>query len=125
MDITPHIKSDRQIIQSYSETGFQISKTRFETPVIVFPDKVIPLTDISTPEDLDESILAPVLKQGDSLDLVIIGMGKEFYLMPDPLRQRFEQAGLGLEVMDTGAACRTYNVLLTEARRLAAILFPA
>jgi uncharacterized protein len=125
MDVTPYIKSDSRIIQSYSDTGFQISKTRFETPVIVFRDRVESLTGITRPEELNEAILSPVLENEADLDLVLIGMGKDFYLLPDNLQQRFAQAGIGVEVMDTGAACRTYNVLLAESRRLAAVLFPA
>ncbi len=54
--------------------------------------------------------------------LVLLGTGAEHHIPPEPLRRLFAQAGLGLEAMSTGAACRTYNVLLAEGRDVGAAL---
>ena len=52
-------------------------------------------------------------------DVIFIGTGAEIAHIPAALRSRLEEAGLGVEVMSTPAACRTYNVLLSEGRRIA------
>lgn len=58
-------------------------------------------------------------------DVVILGTGQSLKFPANELRQQFLQRNIGLEVMDTGAACRTYNVLLSEGRNVAAaILLP-
>ena len=68
--------------------------------------------------------LAPVLAPDADLDLVVIGQGEEIAPIPRDARQALEAAGIGIEIMATPSACRTYNVLLTEDRRVAAILVP-
>lgn len=63
-----------------------------------------------------------VFTLGESVELLLIGCGAEFGPEPAGLRAALKEAGIGLEWMDTGAACRTYNVLVGEERRVAAAL---
>ena len=65
---------------------------------------------------------APVLARTDELDFVVVGTGARLELIGREIRDAFKERGVGLEAMDTGAACRTFNVLLLEERRLAAAL---
>lgn len=58
------------------------------------------------------------------IDVLFVGMGAEIAHIPRDFRQVFEDAGIGVEVMNSPAACRTYNVLLSEGRRIAAALLP-
>lgn len=58
------------------------------------------------------------------VDVLLVGTGAEIAHIPGPLRRDLEAAGLGVEVMNSPAACRTYNVLLAEGRRVALALFP-
>ena len=67
---------------------------------------------------------APLLALVDEVDVVFIGTGAEIAHMPSDLRTRLEEAGMGVEIMSSPAACRTYNVLLSEGRRVAAALLP-
>jgi uncharacterized protein len=60
----------------------------------------------------------------EDVDVVFIGTGTEIAHIPARLRDRLEAAGLGVEVMNSPAACRTYNVLLSEGRRVAVALLP-
>jgi uncharacterized protein len=53
-----------------------------------------------------------------------VGCGARSVFVPPPLRAALKEIGLSLEVVDTGSACRTYNVLLAEGRRVAAALIP-
>lgn len=59
-----------------------------------------------------------------TVDVVFIGTGSEIAHIPAALRQKLEEAGLGVEVMNSPAACRTYNVLLSEGRRIALAVLP-
>lgn len=58
------------------------------------------------------------------IDVLFVGTGAEIAHVPPAFRASLEDAGIGVEVMNTPAACRTYNVLLSEGRRVAAALFP-
>ena len=63
-----------------------------------------------------------VLTVGPIVELLLLGCGKTTWFLPLPLRDELKEMGLVLEPMDTGAACRTFNVLLGENRRIAAAL---
>ncbi len=68
--------------------------------------------------------VASVLVLADRVDVVLVGMGAEIAHAPPGFRARLEDAGMGVEVMSSASACRTYNVLLGEGRRIAAALLP-
>ncbi|MCE8511151.1 Mth938-like domain-containing protein [Ruegeria pomeroyi] len=67
---------------------------------------------------------APLLALAGQVDVLFIGTGAEVAHIPQALRQSLEQAGLGVEAMTSPAACRTYNVLLGEGRRIALAALP-
>lgn len=64
------------------------------------------------------------LAAADTIDVLFVGTGAEIRALPVDLRSRLEGAGIGVEIMATPPACRTYNVLLSEGRRVAAALLP-
>lgn len=66
----------------------------------------------------------PLLALAGSVDVLLVGTGSEMAHLPADLRSRLEAAGLGVETMNTPAACRTFNVLLSEGRRVAAAVQP-
>ncbi len=65
-----------------------------------------------------------LLELADQIDVLFIGTGAEIAHLPQDLRTALETAGVGVEAMSSPAACRTYNVLLSEGRRIAAALRP-
>jgi len=67
--------------------------------------------------------LAPVIEHG-RVEILLLGLGRSTSAVPAALRTALRTAGIALEAMDTGAACRTYNVLVAEDRRVAAALIP-
>lgn len=75
---------------------------------------------VKSSADLSELALAPILERAEALDFVVIGAGRDPWIMPEALRLRFRGANLSADAMTTGAAVRTYNVLLAEGRRVAA-----
>lgn len=67
---------------------------------------------------------AALLALVDEIDVLFVGTGAEIAHIPAPFRQQLEAAGLGVEVMNSPAACRTYNILLSEGRRIALAALP-
>ncbi|MES0823965.1 Mth938-like domain-containing protein [Ruegeria sp. SCP11] len=67
---------------------------------------------------------APLLALSETVDVLFIGTGADLVHIPSDLRATLESAGMGVEIMSSPAACRTYNVLLSEGRRIALALMP-
>ncbi len=122
MDITPLISADRQVIQAYSQGAFKISGQIYNGSVIVSPGRTMPWPvqgKTLTPDDFAWA-LTPEWEQ----DVILLGCGPRTF-MPDPaIRALLKSRHINLELMDTGAACRTYNVLMADGRRIAAALLP-
>jgi uncharacterized protein len=60
----------------------------------------------------------------DGIDVLLVGTGPEIAALPAPFRKALEGAGVGLEIMASPTACRTYNMLLAEGRRVALAVLP-
>jgi uncharacterized protein len=123
VDLTPVVRSDRQVIESYGAHSFRISGVAYEGAVLILPEATQPWAAASIADITLES-LHPITAHG-GVELLLIGCGKRMAPLPAALRQALRQNGIGVDVMDTGAACRTYNVLLAEDRRIAAALLPS
>ncbi|HEU4826226.1 MAG TPA: Mth938-like domain-containing protein [Dongiaceae bacterium] len=123
MDLTPLIPQGKQIIETYGGGGFRISGQRIEGSVIVFPDKIFAWAAAAA-SDMDAGNLGPVGAAGraGSVELLLLGTGQRMTQIDRALRQALRADGIVIETMDTGAACRTYNVLMAEGRRVAAAL---
>lgn len=89
--------------------------------VLVLPDGVVSWT-IADITAMTVDSLAPVLAVSPRPEILLIGCGSRARFIAPPLRQALRDAGITIDAMDTGAACRTYNVLLAEERRVAAAL---
>jgi uncharacterized protein len=122
MDVTPLVPKGRQLVQGYGDNGFRVSGTRYEGSVWILPEQTLawPVSAISevTPDSLKELIAL----SAQHVRILLIGTGKSMLTMPMAWRTMAREADGALEAMDTGAACRTYNVLLTEERSVAAAL---
>lgn len=123
MDVTPTIPEGFQIIDSYGPGRFQISGTGYHGPLLVFPDKVYDWS-IADPNDLSVDALEVVFQADPAVEVLLFGCGRRMTLVKPSLRQAIRDNGVAMDPMDTGAACRTYNILLSEGRRVAAALIP-
>jgi uncharacterized protein len=123
VDVTPLIPADRQVIDSYGAGGFHVSGMGYQGAILVFPDATR-LWGVSSLADVTAESLAPVTARGD-IKILLLGCGRRMAPISPDLRQALRQAGIVVDAMDTGAACRTYNVLLAEERAVAAALLPA
>ena len=106
-------------ITGYGEDYVVVNGRRQDSSVIVLPDRLVPWNaqgfDALTAEDF-------LFLQSLNVEIVLLGTGAR-QRFPDPrLTAPLAAAGVGLEVMDMQAACRTYNILVAEARKVAAAL---
>jgi uncharacterized protein len=123
MDLTPLIPAGRQIVESYGHGRFRVTGAVHSGSVIVFPDRTLPWSVAeaagATPENLQAVCEAG---RAGTVELLLLGCGAKMTLVPSSLRSALRDAGVVVEPMDTGAACRTYNVLMADGRRVAAAL---
>lgn len=97
-----------------------VNGNRYEASLVVLPDKIIERWGAPAAESLDETALRLLATLG--VEIVLIGTG-ETLKFPEARNLRWLiQAGIGFEIMDTNAACRTYNILVAEDRKVAAAL---
>jgi uncharacterized protein len=122
MDLTPLVPAGRQVIERYGPSGFRVTGVIWRGPVLVFPDLTAPWT-VADPAALTSHSLQPVIEHG-GVQILLLGLGRRMGTVAGELRASLRQAGLVVEAMDTGAACRTYNVLMAEGRAVAAALIP-
>lgn len=123
VDITPPPPQGRSIIEGYGQGGFRISAKRYEGSLLVTPDSVTAWE----PRSLEEMLAAQDLCLSESFaaEVTLLGCGENPGGLVTELLLRLRKrpiAGCLFEVMDTGAACRTFNVLMTEGREVSAAL---
>ena len=124
MDITPLVPEGRHVIESYGDEGFRINGERHTGPVIVWPEGVV-AWEVSGIATAGIETLNAMFSAEPPIEILLIGSGAAFEMAPPALRKALGARSVALESMDTGAACRTYNVLMAEDRRVAAALIPA
>ena len=115
--------SQVQLIRSYGPGHFLIGNRDWRSPVLVTPT-VTTAWDVAHADELSLDNLAPLKSAPVPTELLVLGCGaRAIFIAPDK-RAALKGAGMALEVVDTGSACRMYNVLLAEGRRVAAALIP-
>ena len=121
MDITPVVSEGRQVIESYGAGGFRVSGRRYEGSIIVFPEQTL-AWPIRCFEDVTVQSFDMLERLPWRPEILLLGCGAAPALVPAALRRAVREKGMVLEPMDSGAACRTYNVLMSEERLVAAAL---
>ena len=111
----------RAPIEAYGNGGFRFAGMSHRGSILCLPDGIA-AWDAAAVERLNVASIAEVLALAGRIGFVLLGSGRSHRLPPVDVRQALKDAGVGLDVMDTGAACRTYNVLLAEGRPVAAAL---
>jgi len=121
LDITPPLPKGSQLIQAYGDGNFRITGEVHSGSVLVFPTRTLPWA-ATAPEHVVLESLAEVTASVEAGQILVVGCGARFVPPPEGLREGLKDAGVALEWMDTGAACRTYNVLLIDGRVVSAAL---
>lgn len=103
-------------VDGYGPGFFRLGGAVHRGPLALLPSGAAPWAGLAD--------AAPFLAEALRFDVLFLGMGAEIGTLDPAIRAALEAAGVGVEVMATPAACRTYNVLLSEGRRIAAGLVP-
>lgn len=105
---------EQHAIQAYSDSQIQINSVTYDQNLIVSRQETIVGTKPQNINELDEAYIELLLKHKP--EIIIIGHSNAALLPPIKLIAELSQLGIGIEFMSIGAACRTYNVLLSELR---------
>jgi uncharacterized protein len=111
----------RHLLDAFGAGGFRFAEMSHRGSILATPGgvRIWPVTVFS---EVTIESLRPVLDEAEAIDFLLIGTGNDIAFVPAALRERFREVGIVVEGMATGAAARTYNVLVAEDRRVAAAL---
>lgn len=117
----PHLPG-RAAIDAYGNGGFRFGGMSHRGSILCLPSGVYAWKP-GTMDEVDRASLAPILaERGTDLAFLLIGTGSELSRLDNRLRFHFNGSGISLDAMTTGAAARTYNIMLAEGRPVAAAL---
>lgn len=127
MDITPAVADDRFLIRGYGKGYFRINDARYEGAILITPGALLLLEDGETNGSIpDPSLLSEDAQQLiDANSILLCGAGNTFPShAADIIASYVHRYKRAPDIMDTGAACRTFNVLAGEDRDVCALLLP-
>lgn len=111
----------RHVIDAYGNGGFRFADMSHRGSILALPSGVHAWAP-RRPADLTPDAFAPVLAEVGSVSVLLVGMGESFSPLPDEVRVLLREARISVDIMQTGAAARTYNVMVAENRPVAAAL---
>jgi uncharacterized protein len=111
----------RYKIDDYGNGGFRFADMSHRGSILALPTGVRAIAPVAWNE-IDAATIDLALADSGGLDLFIVGTGKDLTPLSAALRAKLREAGVGCETMATGAAVRTYNLLIDEGRRVGALL---
>tara|TARA_Y100001970_G_C13763876_1_gene617104 strand:- start:94 stop:459 length:366 start_codon:yes stop_codon:yes gene_type:complete len=120
MDLTLQKNSSDKVIKNYEDHRIYVDEAVYDHNLIISRDKII-MWDIENINNITFDSLSDALKEEP--EILIIGTGEKSVLPDINLMNRFFDQGIGIEFMKTEAACKTFNVLASEDRRVIAALF--
>jgi uncharacterized protein len=112
--------SRRNAFTAYGQGYVAVNGVRYESSLVVLPDRIVEDWNVQDFESLAQSDLGALALLNP--ELVLLGTGDVLRFLDSKLLASLAGAGIGAEVMDTRAACRTYNILAEEGRNVAAAL---
>jgi uncharacterized protein len=116
----PHLPRSAPI-EAYGNGGFHFAEMSHRGSLLCLPDAIW-AWPVSRPQDIDRASLERVFAAASRIDTLIIGSGGDVWLAPAALREALRGIIVVLDVMQTGPAIRTYNIMIGERRRVAAAL---
>jgi uncharacterized protein len=116
----PHLPRSAPI-DAYGAGGFRFADMSHRGSLLCLPDAIW-AWPVTRPQDVDRASLLRVFEAASGIDSLIIGTGNDVWLMPNDLREALRRHHVGVDTMQTGAAIRTYNIMIGERRRVAAAL---
>jgi uncharacterized protein len=111
----------RHQIDSYGKGGFRFADMSHRGSILALPGGIHAWPVLSA-DDLTPAAFAPVVAEAAAIRILLVGTGREAVFLPKAIREILREAGIGVDIMQTGAAARTYNILVAEDRPVAAAL---
>lgn len=108
-------------IDSYGNGGFRFGEMSHRGSLLFLPSGIHPW-NITRPDQINEESFSRLFAEISEIEVLIIGTGKNLVPIDANLRQKFRESGIMADVMDSGAAVRTLNILLAEDRAAAAAI---
>ncbi|MEN9480864.1 MAG: hypothetical protein RLZZ298_2259 [Pseudomonadota bacterium] len=108
------------VFTAYGDDYVAVNHEKHLKNLIVLPETIVPEWSTATVETLTSEDMQKLLELGT--EIILLGTGNRLRFPAGPLMRPFAPAGIGLEIMDLKAACRTYNILAAEGRKVAAAL---
>ncbi len=120
MQVTEDFGTNQQLINAYGKGYIRVNQQEYQQNLILTPARIIENWCDCGPKALEVHHFSSL--DSDDVELILLGTGTKLIFPPPPLMQHFLCKRIGFEVMDLGAACRTYNILLSEGRQVAAAM---
>ena len=112
--------TSRYSISAYTSNDITVNEKQYQQSLILSPNKLITPSPINSLGDLNEHTVQNILDLNP--DVVLLGTGEK-QIFPEPkVFALLGERGVGLEVMNTGALCRTFNILVAEDRDVVAVI---
>jgi len=109
-------------VRGYGDGEVLVGERRLTAPCILSAARLIEEWSVRAPAQLDTAALAPLLELAPAI--ILLGYGEHHAPPPRAPLRELQRRGIATEVMNLGAACRTYNVLVHDGRAVVAALFP-
>ena len=122
MEFNLEVPENEFFIRSVSEEGICVHRDVYNEPFILSGQRVIPGWSVNSIDDINETSLQLIFDLKP--EVILIGTGKTQLFLPPATQAHFIRRNFGFEVMTTPAACRTFNVLISEGRHVVAGLLP-
>ena len=116
----PHLPRSAPI-EAYGKYGFAFADMSHRGSLLCLPDAIW-AWPVAKPEEIDRASLEQVFAAADGIDTLVVGTGTGVWLPPSELREALRAVKVVLDMMQTGPAVRTYNIMIGERRRVAAAL---
>ena len=116
-----HFLPGRHLLEAYGNGGFRFGGMSHRGSILALPSGVRawPVRGVS---EIGEAALAPIIAEAEAIEILLLGTGDQPAFIEERVRAPLAAVGIRLDAMQTGAAARTYNVLIAEDRRVAAAL---
>ncbi len=121
MDVRKAHFPGRAPLDAYGDGGFRFANMSHRGSLLCVPSGIYGW-NLTDPSEFDSTAFERVFKEREDIEVLLVGTGKELRPLPAQLRAAFREAGILADPMSTGAAVRTFNVLLSEDRAVAAAL---
>lgn len=121
IEIRPAHFPGRAPVDAYGNGGFRFAEMSHRGSLLCLPFGIHGW-DVTDPLQLSVDNFTKILEQAADIEFLLIGMGDSMRVVPRELKAALKEAGISVDPMSTGAAVRTYNIMLSESRAVAAAL---